>query len=60
MRSLGRNCQGVSMVDMVWDVLEKIACHLTGLDRQHWILLSVIALVVGVVCLRGFGSRTNY
>jgi hypothetical protein len=48
------------MVDMVWDVLEKIACHLTGLDRQHWILLSVVALVVGVVCLRGFGSRTNY
>ncbi len=48
------------MVDMVWEYLEKVARHFGGLERQHWILLSVVALVVGLVCLRGFGSRTNY
>jgi hypothetical protein len=27
---------------------------------QQWFYVLVIAVVVGFLCLRGFGSRTNY
>ena len=30
------------------------------LDREHWIVISVITLAVGLFFLRGFGSRTGY
>ena len=31
-----------------------------SLDRTQWIWLSIVVVVVGFVCMRGFGSRTNY
>jgi hypothetical protein len=31
-----------------------------NLDRQEWILVGVGILLLGLVCLRGFGSRANY
>ena len=27
---------------------------------QHWFYVLVVAIVLGFVCLRGFGSRSNY
>jgi hypothetical protein len=30
------------------------------MDTQEWLVLSVLALGLGVVFLRGFGSRTAY
>jgi len=48
------------MIDMVWHYLELLTRHANSLDRQHWVLLSVVVLGVGLVCMRGFGSRTNY
>jgi hypothetical protein len=30
------------------------------LDRQQWVALSVLVLIIGLACMRGFGSRTNY
>jgi len=48
------------MIDMVWHYLELVTRHANSLDREHWVLLSVVVLGVGLVCLRGFGSRTNY
>ena len=30
------------------------------LHREHWIALSVVVLILGLICMRGFGSRTNY
>jgi hypothetical protein len=48
------------MTDLVFHYLELITRHANSMDRQHWILLSVVVVGVGLVCLRGFGSRTNY
>jgi hypothetical protein len=48
------------MSDMVWHYLELLTRNANSLERQHWILISVVVLGVGLVCLRGFGSRTNY
>ena len=31
-----------------------------GMDKQEWLLELIAAVVVGVLALRGFGSRTNY
>jgi hypothetical protein len=30
------------------------------LSVQQWMLVLVVAIVVGVFCLRGFGSRSEY
>jgi hypothetical protein len=31
-----------------------------GLTPQHALLLLAVVIVVGLVCLRGFGSRSGY
>ncbi len=30
------------------------------LDTQQWLVVLVIAVVVGVMCLRGMGSRSSF
>ena len=30
------------------------------MDSQQWIVLSAVAIVVGAILLRGYGSRTTY
>lgn len=30
------------------------------LDRNAWLIVLCCALVIGTLCLRGFGSRSNY
>ncbi len=32
----------------------------THLDRNAWLIVLIVALVVGTICLRGFGSRSDY
>ncbi|MFV1968174.1 MAG: hypothetical protein ACC628_22355 [Pirellulaceae bacterium] len=34
--------------------------HLTHMDRQQWVVVFVIASIIGAFCMRGFGSRTGY
>ena len=34
--------------------------NVLSLDRTQWIWLSVAVVIVGFVCMRGFGSRANY
>jgi hypothetical protein len=37
------------------------ACHApTQFSFRHWIVFSVICLVIGCLSMRGFGSRKNY
>jgi hypothetical protein len=48
------------MADMVWHYIDLVTRHASHLDRQHWVLLSVLVLGLGMLCMRGFGSRTNY
>lgn len=44
--------------------LSRIIDHATRLagqlDRQQWIIVSVLVLLLGLVTMRGFGSRNNY
>jgi hypothetical protein len=34
--------------------------HANQLSPQQWVMLLAIMLGIGVLCLRGFGSRSNY
>lgn len=47
-------------MDTFWRYLDQLTNYAGNLERQHWILLSVAVLVMGLICMRGFGSRTNY
>lgn len=29
-------------------------------DKQDWMFVMIAVLVLGALCLRGFGSRSNY
>ncbi len=29
-------------------------------DRQTWLVLYAVAIVIGFFCLRGYGSRSSY
>ena len=44
----------------VGQVLSRVTQYLSGLDRQAWLLVLCGGLVVGLFCLRGFGSRSSY
>ena len=48
------------MLDKVWHYVDLVTRAASQLDRQHWIILSVLVLVLGLVCMKGFGSRNNY
>jgi hypothetical protein len=30
------------------------------LDRQEWVIVLVVAAVFGLLCMRGYGSRSDY
>jgi hypothetical protein len=31
-----------------------------SLDRQEWLAVLMIGMVLGFLCMRGYGSRSNY
>jgi hypothetical protein len=38
----------------------EVTSYVSGFDRQHWLWISIAVLGLGLLCMRGFGSRTNY
>jgi len=48
------------MLEKVLQLVDHVTRQAAYLDRQQWIVLSVLVLLVGLVCMRGFGSRTNF
>ena len=54
------------MLSSVWDRFWSLGDALLrsvdrlNLDRQQWILVGVGILLLGIACMRGFGSRSEY
>jgi hypothetical protein len=56
------------MLDDIWDrvrqfgfdVVHRVVAAADRLDRQEWLIVLAVVVGVGFLCLRGFGSRTNY
>jgi hypothetical protein len=41
-------------------IIDQVVYSAGHLHREHWIAISVVVLILGLVCMRGFGSRNNY
>jgi hypothetical protein len=41
-------------------IVDELTAFAGQFDRQQWILISVVVLIIGLVSMRGFGSRNNY
>jgi hypothetical protein len=44
----------------MWRVQNTVMHWFNGLDRQELTMLVLVVLTVGLLCMRGFGSRSNY
>ena len=48
----------------MWNQIERVLGPLfrscSSLSRYEWIAVFVGVLIVGYLCMRGFGSRANY
>ena len=48
------------MLNYVFALGQFFVENVTQLDKTQWLWVSVVVVVVGFMCMRGFGSRTNY
>jgi hypothetical protein len=44
----------------MWRYYEKLMSWVYTLNQAEWFILLVCVLIVGGLCMRGFGSRKNY
>ena len=44
----------------IWRIVDRVTQYAGQLDRHQWIVLSVLVLGLGLITMRGFGSRNNY
>jgi hypothetical protein len=49
-----------AMPNPIWRVINIITTYAGQLDRQQWVVISFLVLGLGLLTLRGFGSRSNY
>src|SRR5687767_2993290 len=51
-------------IPTMWYRIERAADNImravVHMDSQQWIMISCIAIVLGAIFLRGYGSRTSY
>jgi hypothetical protein len=48
------------MSGMLWQLYKTVMREVNHWDTQQWLIVFAIAVTIGVVALRGFGSRANY
>jgi hypothetical protein len=52
------------MMNSIFTYLDNIYTQMlhfaNRLSPQQWVMMLTLTLVVGVLCMRGFGSRSNY
>lgn len=41
-------------------ILSSVFSFINSLGPQGWGLIAVVLVTVGVICMRGYGSRDNY
>ena len=44
----------------VWRLIDDVTQQAGQLDRQQWVIVGVLVFGLGLITLRGFGSRNNY
>lgn len=41
-------------------MVDSVLRYLEGLSLREWLWVLIGVVIVGVICLRGFGSRSSY
>lgn len=41
-------------------VYNRVSMWAEHLSMQEWLMVFLVAVVIGAACLKGFGSRNNY
>jgi hypothetical protein len=41
-------------------MFQEVLRYAGRLEPQQWLLVLAAAIVIGVICMRGFGSRSQY
>lgn len=41
-------------------LIETVTRYAGQLNRQEWVIISILVLGLGLLTMRGFGSRNNY
>jgi hypothetical protein len=44
----------------MWRYYHNTMDWFNSLDRQEWLAVLMIGMVLGFLCMRGYGSRSNY
>jgi hypothetical protein len=47
-------------MNQVWRYIDQVTRFVGDFHTYHWIGIGVVLIVVGVVCMRGFGSQKAY
>jgi hypothetical protein len=42
------------------ELYREVCQFINGMDAQHWLFALIGVVVIGLICLRGFGSRSSY
>jgi hypothetical protein len=51
---------GLLATNYISQVVDAALQSVSHLDRNAWLFVLIGALVIGLICLRGFGSRSDY
>ena len=44
----------------VWSLYYDIWNRVNGMDRQEWFVMLLAVMLLGFMCMRGYGSRNSY
>lgn len=44
----------------MWSLYRSAMYWFAGLNKQEWVILLVVVMLIGCMCMRGYGSRSNY
>ncbi|MGH7136490.1 MAG: hypothetical protein ACREHD_12175 [Pirellulales bacterium] len=47
-------------INSIHSIVQKAMSYVAHLSPMGWFVGFVVTLLVGVACMRGFGSRTNF
>ena len=45
---------------MAYNWIREVFHYAARLNPQQWLLVFGVVIVIGLICLRGFGSRSQY
>jgi hypothetical protein len=48
------------MMNYLNDLYYQLLNYANRLTPQQWVMVLTVTLVLGMLCLRGYGSRSNY